>query len=135
MIEYVVDPETQRTVADIVSRLEMKHIDPERVVCIRSKGTKSRRIIARCHVLPRIMQKALKSEPHYVIELLTEKYDRLSEEEKTKTLIHELLHIPKSFGGGFRHHDYVTSKTVDRMYKRLTEADNVRGTIFERLLR
>lgn len=117
------DHQSKQIIMDIVNRLNMTHIDPERVVCVTSRGTKSRNIIARCHVLPRIMQKALSVDSHYVIELVSEKYSKLSDEEKIKTLIHELLHIPKSFGGGFRHHDYVTRRTVDRLY------DSVRGDI------
>jgi predicted metallopeptidase len=31
--------------------------------------------------------------------------------------VHELMHIPATFGGGFRHHDHVTTKNVDRFYK------------------
>ncbi|MFH1294494.1 MAG: putative metallopeptidase [Candidatus Aenigmatarchaeota archaeon] len=123
MIEYYMDHQSKQIIMDIVNRLNMTHIDPERVVCVTSRGTKSRNIIARCHVLPRIMQKALSVDSHYVIELVSEKYSKLSDEEKIKTLIHELLHIPKSFGGGFRHHDYVTRRTVDRLY------DSVRGDI------
>ena len=53
-----------------------------------------------------------------MIEIITEKFEKLPEEEKTKTLIHELLHIPKSFGGGFRHHKpYVNRKIVERAYQ------------------
>lgn len=121
MINYHLDFETKRKVMQIIDRLNMRHVDPERIVCIRSVGSRSRNILARCHVLPRIMQKALNTEPHYVIELVSEKFDKLSEEEKIKTLIHELLHIPKAFGGGFRHHDYVSKRVVESMYKKLKE--------------
>lgn len=40
------------------------------------------------------------------------KIDKLSESEKTKTIIHELMHIPKTFGGGFIHHDKVHERNV-----------------------
>jgi hypothetical protein len=26
-------------------------------------------------------------------------------------------HIPKTFGGGFRHHDFVNRRTIDKLYK------------------
>lgn len=65
------------------------------------------------------MHVALNTKAHYVIEVISENFDRLNEAEKTKTLIHELLHIPKSFGGGFRHHDYASRKNVEQMYKKL----------------
>ncbi len=118
MINYREDPEIKANVLSIIKKLNMSHIDPKRVICIRSRGTKSKRVVARCHVLPRIMQEALKIKPHYVIEVISERFDKLSEEEKIKTLIHELLHIPKSFGGGFRHHDYVNRKTVEKLYRK-----------------
>ena len=54
----------------------------------------------------------------YVIEVISRRFDRLSDEEQTKVLIHELMHIPKSFGGGFRHHDYVCERNIEREYQR-----------------
>jgi predicted metallopeptidase len=53
----------------------------------------------------------------YVLEFLTERFERLDEEEKIKTIIHELMHIPKSFGGGFVHHNFVTERTVNKVYQ------------------
>jgi len=118
MIKYekAMDLETQ--IIKISRKLEMDHIDLSRVVCVRSYGSQARRTLARCHTLSRIMQKALNFKAHYVIEVITENFDRLSEEEQTKTLIHELMHIPKAFRGGFRYHDHVTEKNVNEMYKR-----------------
>ncbi|MBI5602614.1 MAG: metallopeptidase, partial [Deltaproteobacteria bacterium] len=74
---------------------------------------------ARCHALPKVMQLALDMGAHYVIEILNESYDRLSKEEQVKILIHELMHIPETFGGGFRmHRDHVTRKNVEKLYKK-----------------
>ena len=53
----------------------------------------------------------------YALEFISERFDRLSEEEKTKVVIHELMHIPASFGGGFRYHDYVCNKNIEKNYK------------------
>jgi predicted metallopeptidase len=72
------------------------------------------------HSLPKIWQQALSEPAYYAIEVLSEQYDSLSQEEKEKTLIHELLHIPRSFGGGFRHHkDWVTKRRVEELYEAL----------------
>jgi predicted metallopeptidase len=116
-MKYVKDSETEDRVREISERLELPH-DIARVICIRSTGSKSRRTIARCHSVSRAVQTALGIEAHYVIEVVSENYDRLPEEEKTKTLIHELMHIPKAFGGGFKGHHVVNRRAVDSMYKR-----------------
>lgn len=104
--------------AEEISKLLFPHILIERVKCFRSYGTSSKGTIARCHALGKLMQKALGIKAVYALEFLSERFDKLSEEDKIKTIIHELMHIPKSFGGGFKHHDHVTEKNVDLMYSR-----------------
>ena len=104
-------------VFEIVQKLKMEHVQLPRVVCIRSTGSKSSRTLARCHVLPKIIQEALGIKAYYIIEALAENFDRLPHEEQTRILIHELMHIPKTFGGGFKFHDYVNRREVEKMYK------------------
>jgi len=119
MIHYELAEDIGAAIKEIIHKLDMTHIDRSRVVCIRSRGSASKRILARCHGLPKIMQLALTMKPHYVIEIITEQFDRLGKEEQTKVLIHELMHIPHSFGGGFRsHRPHVTRKKVEQMYKK-----------------
>ena len=118
MIQYHLADDIDSRVKEILRKLKMTHIDETRLICLRSKGSASRRVIARCHGLSRIMQLALNTQPHYVIEVLSEKFDQLSKEDQTKVLIHEILHIPHSFGGGFRaHKPFVTRAKVQRMYQ------------------
>jgi len=127
MIQYEQAPDVEAQVAELVVALGLDHVDLSRVRCVRSYGTKSRRTLARCHALPRILQTAMALRAHYVIELVTEHYDRLPPDERVKTLIHELLHIPKSFsrggGGGFRHHHVVNRRAVERGYQLWLKAD------------
>ena len=104
--------------AEEISRILFPHIKLERVKCFRGFGSSSRNTIARCHALGKIMQKALNTEAHYVLEFLSENFDHLDEREKLKIIIHELMHIPKSFGGGFKHHDYVCDKNINIFYER-----------------
>jgi predicted metallopeptidase len=118
MIKYEEADDIRAKIEHICSVLEMNHVRKDRVFCIRSHGSSSRNIIARCHALPKIMQMCLKTEPSYIIEVVSEAFDRQSDEEKTKTLIHELLHIPKAFGGGFLHHNVVTRAKIDRLYQK-----------------
>ena len=93
--------------AEKICNLLFPHVKLERIKCFRSYGTSSRGTIARCHALGKLMQKALGIKAVYVLEFLSERFDKLKEEDKTKTIIHELMHIPKTFGGGFKHHDWV----------------------------
>jgi predicted metallopeptidase len=117
MIEYHLAEDIDFRVKEILRKLKMAHIDESRLICLRSKGSGSRRVIARCHGLSRILQLALNQKPHYVIEILSERFDQLNKEDQTKVLIHEILHIPHSFGGGFRSHKpFVTRAKVQRMY-------------------
>ena len=135
MIKYYTSVDLEQKLIDITNTLNLSYIDLSRVIGITSSGSKSRYTLARCHVLPRIMQKALGMNAHYVIEIISENFYKLSEEEQTKTLIHELLHIPKSFKGGFRHHrPYVNKKTVNKMYDIYVQNKKSRGvkSIFTR---
>lgn len=103
--------------SEMVGLLGMGHVDLSRVECVRSFGSSSKRTIARCHALGKLMQNAMKTNAFYAIEFL-ERFDRLSRKEQDKVIIHELMHIPKSFGGGFRHHDFVCEKNVDLLYEK-----------------
>ena len=124
MIEYYVAEDIDFQVREILRKLKLTHIDETRLICLRSKGSGSRRVIARCHGLSRIMQMALHQNPHYVIEVLSERFDQLNKEDQTKVLIHEILHIPHSFGGGFRaHKPFVTRAKVQRMYDEFMKAE------------
>ena len=108
-------------IADEVSKLLFPHVKIERVKCFRSFGSSTRRTIARCHALGKLMQKAIGVKAHYALEFISERFDKLSEEDKIKTIIHELMHIPNTFGGGFKHHNWVTEKNVNLHYKTYKE--------------
>jgi len=116
-IKYEIADDLQKQINEIAFLL-FPHIRIEDVVCLRSFGSKSRGTIARCHALGKAMQLALGRKGFYVIEIISERFDKLSDEDKIKTLIHELMHIPKSFGGGFKHHNVVHRRNVDLMYDR-----------------
>jgi predicted metallopeptidase len=118
MIRYELAPDIEKQLGQIARTLEMNHIDLKRVRGVRSYGSTGKGVIARCHALPKVMQLALGIDAHYVIEILTENYEKLSEGAQIKILIHELMHIPETFGGGFRmHRDHVTRRNVEKMYR------------------
>lgn len=119
-MRYAEAPDIKCLVDDLVVKLGFQHIPPSRVLCLRSHGSKARWTTARIHSLSQAWQTALGLEPRYLIEVISERYDALSEEEKEKTVIHELLHIPESFKGGFRPHKrWVTKRRIDELYRRL----------------
>ncbi len=119
-MKYTFSQEWTEKLGEIAEQLGFDHIPLERVACVKSKGTKTKRVIARIHALGKVMQLGMRQKPFYVIELISERFDKQPREQQIKTLIHELLHIPHSFGGGFRHHKpHVNDKTVEAAFKRL----------------
>jgi predicted metallopeptidase len=103
--------------AEEIAKILFPHIDISRIKCFRSRGTSSRGTIARCHTMGKLMQLATGTNAFYALEFLAERFDKLSQEEQTKVIIHELMHIPKAFGGGFKHHNFVTEKNVEKFYE------------------
>lgn len=116
-------PDVSELLVEIIDKLGFTHIPKSKVYCYRSYGSKASNVIARVHSLPRIWQQALSETAYYAVEVLSEQYDALPYNEKEKTLIHELLHIPKSFGGGFRHHkNWVTRRRVEELHRALKDS-------------
>ncbi|MFH0749197.1 MAG: putative metallopeptidase [Candidatus Bathyarchaeota archaeon] len=121
-IKYFEAPDVKEIAEEIVDILELQHIEFKHVYFYRSVGSKSKWTIARIYGLGKIWQKTLKISPSYIIEVISERYDKLDNELQLKTVIHELLHIPKGFSGGFRSHKgYVTKKTIERLYLEMKE--------------
>jgi predicted metallopeptidase len=117
-IEYSDAPDVKRLANEITDSLDFFHVVPQFVFCVRSKGSASERTIARIHGFGRIWQETLNLPPSYVIEVISERYDRLTEEEKEKTIIHELLHVPRGFTGGFRpHRGYIDHEIVENLHR------------------
>ncbi len=117
-INYSEAPDVKTLADEIAESLEFFHVVPQYVFCLRSKGSASKRTIARIYGLGKVWQETLNLPPSYVIEVISERYDRLSEEGKEKTIIHELLHVPKAFAGGFRpHKGYIDEQIVERLHR------------------
>ena len=115
-IEYSEAPDVKVLVAAIVVRLNFSHVECDRVYCFRSQGSQSTRVVARIHSLGKVWQKALNSRAGYLIEVISERYDKMSQEERERVIIHELLHIPAGFSGGFRpHKGYINKRIIDKL--------------------
>ncbi len=126
-MKYEYSSEWTLKTRNLIEALGFQHIQIKRIACIKSSGTKTRRTIARIHSLQKVMQLGMQLKPFYSIELISEQFDLQNEDEKIKTLIHELMHIPQGFGGGFRHHkNHVTHAQVEQVfqkYKNLIKKD------------
>ena len=126
-IRYELALELQESMNEIALLL-FPHVRVDSVVCIRSFGSSSRGTIARCHALGKAMMLGMgREKSFYVIEMISKRFDKMSKVDQIKTLIHELMHIPKSFGGGFKYHDYVCEENVEVEYERYVNLKNGQG--------
>jgi len=123
-IKYESAEDIMKRLFAITRVLGMEHVKLSGVYAIRSRGSGSRGTIGRCHALGKIWQHALGMDAVYLIEVISERFDKMSFEDQDRVLIHELMHIPLSFGGGFKHHDFVTSRNVERIYRKYHEVKN-----------
>jgi predicted metallopeptidase len=120
-MRFELAPDIQERVNHIIKVINYNHLDNNRIICIRSYNSKSR-AFARIWGLSRVWQKVLNVKSHYIIEVIHPRFDKLKEEDQKKTLLHEILHIPKKFSGGLVPHicfgKRIDSRTVEEMYRR-----------------
>jgi predicted metallopeptidase len=110
-------PDIQKMIDDIVSTLNYEdadnvqssaHLNQHRIICMRSFDSTAK-AYARIWSFPQMWQKALDVSTFYVIEVLAQHFDKLPQDKKEQTLIHELLHIPKTFSGALLDHNHPTA--------------------------
>lgn len=102
-MQYQRAPEIKKILVQLINRLAMDHIIPARIHCIRSFDAKTR-AYARIWGMAKLFKEVAGIEPHYIIEVNAKRFDKLSHREQIKTLIHELMHIPKTFSGALLPH-------------------------------
>ena len=115
--------DVKKDLEKILSKIHMPHVDLKRVISFRSYGSTSR-ARARIWSFPKIWQQALSLPPHYILEVLSEKYDKLSNDDKKRVLIHELLHIPKNFSGSLRPHKAHNWRLDHRLVEKYFKEDD-----------
>ncbi|MBI5448984.1 metallopeptidase [Candidatus Gottesmanbacteria bacterium] len=124
-MELTPAPDIDRMVRRLVPRLPFSYIDPAKITCIRSTLATSR-ARARIWSFPKIWQMALKHPPHYIIEVLSQHFDHLSDDDKARVIIHELMHIPKNFSGALvpHHglHKRIDHRTVEALFSQYKKA-------------
>ncbi|KKQ25013.1 MAG: hypothetical protein US40_C0004G0051 [Candidatus Roizmanbacteria bacterium GW2011_GWC2_37_13] len=102
-MNYKAAPEIKRQIRVLVKQLNFNHIKLNNVHCIRSFDAKTR-AYARIWGMAKLFKEVAGLEPNYIIEVNARRFDKLNEREKIKTLIHELMHIPKTFSGALLSH-------------------------------
>ena len=118
-VRYTVDHRLCGALRAIVAGLpDRSHGRVDRVYCVRSRGARTM-AVARIYGLPRPWI-VVGLEPGYVIEFVSERFDPLPCREKIAVIIHELLHIPRTFSGALRPHGrQVNDGVVERLLDRL----------------
>lgn len=102
-IDWQEASDVKKDLIHLIKASEISWVKPSRIFTYRSTDAKTR-AYARIWGLSRIWQQALKIDPAYILEVISEKYDKLSPHEKNKVLLHELAHIPKNFSGALVPH-------------------------------
>lgn len=102
-IEWNPAPDIISRIVHLVTQVDIDWVDLDNVHCVRSENANTR-AYARIWGLGRIWQQALNLKPAYVLEVISEKFDRLDQEEQDKILLHELAHIPRNFSGSLMPH-------------------------------
>lgn len=122
-MKYALAPEIKTKISLLVKQLKFSHIKIDQVHCIRSFDAKTR-AIARIWGMSRLFKEVAGLEPHYIIEVNAKKFDKQSSRDQIKTLIHELMHIPKNFSGALLSHrgryHQINDREVEKVLRNLT---------------
>ncbi len=116
-------PDIQIIAENILAVLnqEFSYIKNSRIFYVRSYGSTAN-AYARIWSLPKIWQLSLEINAYYIIEVISENFDKLDFEEKERTIIHELMHIPMNFSGALIPHKTpykkINEREVSKLYKK-----------------
>lgn len=102
-VSWELDSEIERRSLELIKTLELEWLSYGRIFFYRSINSKAR-AYARTWGLPKLWQRTLGVEPAYIVEVISEHFDKLSEKEQDKVLLHELTHIPHNFSGALVPH-------------------------------
>jgi predicted metallopeptidase len=123
-MNYALAPDIKKQIDALVERLNFTHIKKESIYCIRSFDAKTR-AYARIWGMSRLFKEVAGIEPHYIIEVISKRFDKLDRREQIKTLIHELMHIPKTFSGALLSHrgryHRINDREVEKIFKDFLE--------------
>lgn len=102
-VDWQSAPDVKGEIDRLIEVLDLNWLNKDKIICYRSENSRAR-AYARIWGLPRLWQMALEASPTYCLEVLSENFDRLSDDKKIEVLLHELAHIPKNFSGALVPH-------------------------------
>lgn len=102
-IEWEFASDIEERLSYLIGLLELTWLVSSSIHCVRSQNAQSM-AVARIWGLGRIWQMTLNLRPAYILEVVSERFDHLSQTEKDKVLLHELVHIPRNFSGALLPH-------------------------------
>ncbi len=102
-VSWELAPDIEDRTNKLIKSLELEWLSYGRIFYYRSINSKAR-AYARAWGLPRLWQRTLNVEPAYIVEVISEHFDKLSIKEQDKVLLHELTHIPRNFSGALVAH-------------------------------
>lgn len=123
-MKYQLAPEIKKQIEILVDRLGFSHVKPQNVHCIRSLDAKTR-AIARIWGMSRLFKEVAGIEAHYIIEVNAKRFDKMNDRDKMKTLIHELMHIPKTFSGALLSHRGKYHRINDREVEKILKENRI----------
>jgi len=121
-MKYESAPDIKKKVDKLIKTLNLTYIKAKNIHCIRSFDAKTR-AIARIWGVSKLFAEVVGIEPNYIIEVNRKRFDKLSERDQIKTIIHELMHIPKTFSGALLSHrgryHKINDREVEKIMKKL----------------
>lgn len=102
-IEWLEAADIKDRINYLVNLLNLDWIKVKDIHSFRSLNAATR-AYARVWGFSKVWQQALNLPPSYIIEVISEKFDKLPQREKDKVLLHEIAHIPKNFSGSLTPH-------------------------------
>lgn len=119
-LKFTSSPKLKKRIRALSKNLNLDWVKSSRVFTYSSTGSKTR-AYARTWGLPRLWQKSLKVTPAYIIEVISEHFDKLSKTDQDRVLLHELTHIPKNFSGALLPHTHKRRGSFREKLERIYE--------------
>lgn len=117
-MKYDRAPDVKKRIDALIQALDFTYIKPKQIYCIRSFDAKTR-AYARIWGMAKLFSEVAGITPTYIIEVNAKKFDKLSDRDQLKTLVHELMHIPKTFSGALLSHHGPYHRINDREVERI----------------